>query len=294
LCIDPATLRTSLKVIDATDNPCLYAASGNRSEPAATTAGYHELKRIAEAFCADVIIIDNASDTFDANENERARVREFVRQLIQLGAAQHTAILLLAHIDKQTAKAGSSEGHSGSTAWHNSARSRLFLTNKEENLVLEHQKSNLGRCAGPICLRWIEGGILEHVAAPSEQETKNRVLGLIQEYYERGDFISPAHNSTNNAYRTLRDDPRFPRTLDRGKLTTVLRETESNGQLKRETYKTDGRKDRTRYKVAPTAPSNLAQPSALSTKPPPIECAKYSIGVWGENAHNHTEQPGAN
>lgn len=294
LSIDPAELLTNLKIIDATSNPCLYTAIGNCPESAITTGGYHELKRIAEAFCADVIIIDNASDTFDANENERARVREFVRQLIQLGTAQHTAILLLAHIDKQTAKAGSSEGYSGSTAWHNSARSRLFLTNKEENLVLEQQKSNFGRCAEPICLRWIEGGMLEHIAAPSEQETKGSVLQLIQEYYDRGDYISPAPNSTNNAYRTLRDDPRFPRTLDRGKLTTILREAESSGQLKREMYETDNRKKRARYQVAPTAPSSSAQLGAVGANPSPIECAKYSIGVWGESARSHTEQPGAN
>jgi hypothetical protein len=52
-------------------------------------------------------------------------------------------------VDKNTSrnkKADGGEGYSGSTAWHNSARSRLFMTRGDDGLLtLEHQKSNLGK-----------------------------------------------------------------------------------------------------------------------------------------------------
>jgi hypothetical protein len=43
--------------------------------------------------------------------------------------------------------------YSGSTAWHNSARSRLFMVrNKDGTLTLDHQKNNLGLCHEQITL----------------------------------------------------------------------------------------------------------------------------------------------
>lgn len=118
----------------------------------------------------DLIVIDNASDAFDASENERRFVRRFMRALIKMAKANKLAVLLLAHIDKNAAKYGANgNSYSGSTAWHNSARSRLALTDSKSGLQLVHEKSNYGRRAEPLALRLSETGVLEPVAPDQPQ-----------------------------------------------------------------------------------------------------------------------------
>lgn len=242
--IDPNELARWLTVIDATQEPVLYAESHRGEKRGVTSAAYDRLKQQIDALGVNVIIIDNASDTFDANENERARVREFCRLLVQLGAEREAAVLLLAHIDKHTAKSqGSGEGYSGSTAWHNSARSRLFMSVKDGVLVLEHQKSNYGRRAGNIRMRFNEKGLLE----PAEPEASiedliPQVVRLIDGLCQEGTRIRPAQNSQYNAYRLLKDRPGFPKELDRERLTAVINEAVARGLLKWETFKNNQRR----------------------------------------------------
>jgi hypothetical protein len=74
----------------------------------------------------ELVVIDNASDGYAADENNRQLVRNFMRLLRQFARGNHAAVILLAHIDKTAARYGSAgNSYSGSTAWHNSARSRL-------------------------------------------------------------------------------------------------------------------------------------------------------------------------
>ncbi|MEG3194015.1 hypothetical protein SNE32_17470, partial [Lysobacter sp. D1-1-M9] len=70
-------------------------------------------------------------------------------------------MLLLAHIDKAAAKNGSQgNSYSGSTAWHNSVRSRLALVQSDRGLELRQEKLNLGRKAEAIELDWSDSGVL--------------------------------------------------------------------------------------------------------------------------------------
>ncbi|CAM4398248.1 MAG: hypothetical protein LEGION0403_FIIPPAGN_00844 [Legionella sp.] len=150
--IDPVMLAEKLLIIDSTENPGLYIT---QNKDKILTVGYDALLSRSLAYGASFIVIDNASDTFDANENERARVREFIRFLTQLAKLQNAAVLLLAHIDKESAKWASKESYSGSTAWHNSVRSRLFLSLEKDSPILSlmHQKSNFGQLATSINMR---------------------------------------------------------------------------------------------------------------------------------------------
>ena len=108
-----------------------------------------------------LVIIDNASDAYDDDEIKRARVRAFVRSLRRHIARPGRAVLLLAHINKASAIGGRNSGtedYSGSTAWHNSARSRLSLIpDPNGTLAIEHLKANLGAKAEPVQMEWREG-----------------------------------------------------------------------------------------------------------------------------------------
>jgi hypothetical protein len=70
-----------------------------------------------------VVILDNAAQLFGGNENDRHHVTTFLNALN--GALPGRAVLLLAHPSRQ---AGSE--FSGSSAWENCVRTRLYLSDR--------------------------------------------------------------------------------------------------------------------------------------------------------------------
>ncbi len=82
-----------------------------------------ELAKEADEFGADVVILDNAAQLYGAGENDRHAVTAFLNHLS--GSLRHRALLLLAH----PSRAQGSE-YSGSGAWENVARTRLYLGSK--------------------------------------------------------------------------------------------------------------------------------------------------------------------
>lgn len=79
LAVEPAELAGRLHLIDATaGDPVLYQETrGQGHHGGGTTPTYEALREFAARHEIDVLIVDNASDAFDANENDRARVRAF-------------------------------------------------------------------------------------------------------------------------------------------------------------------------------------------------------------------------
>jgi RecA-family ATPase len=70
--------------------------------------------------------IDTAADVFAGNENDRAQVRQFISLLRKLAIVSNGSVVLLSHPSLTGINSGS--GLSGSTAWHNSVRSRMYMT----------------------------------------------------------------------------------------------------------------------------------------------------------------------
>src|SRR5690606_40940583 len=64
-------------------------------------------------------------DLFGGDEINRNQVRRFIGMLRALAIAFDTAVVLLSHPSVQGMQTGT--GTSGSTAWNNSVRSRLYL-----------------------------------------------------------------------------------------------------------------------------------------------------------------------
>jgi len=280
--VHPSELSGGLLMLDATESPTLY--NGQKTD------AFKALELDVKEFNPSVIIIDNASDTYDASEIERARVREFIRLLASLAKYDNAAILLLAHIDKQTAKGGvNSEGYSGSTAWHNSARSRLFLSVKDDGLVLEHQKSNLGLRSESIYMEWTEGGLLKQASAPDEQNIKDLILRLIHEAYTQQNFISTSTNSSSNAYKMLQLSPNYPKALQRQKLYAVIRDLEITGLITKEKYPNVHRNTRIRFALSALG---MRQVEANSPNAQPTRKGAVSVlGGVGELPHAENTAP---
>lgn len=125
-----------------------------------------QLRRCCEG--ADLIVIDNASEAFGGNENDRQAVRAFMGALTRIAKEFNAGLILLAHIDKAAARTSSAGNtYSGSTAWHNSARSRLAIVGVDGDaegaaptVQIRHEKNNLGKRADPISLKWNDHGVL--------------------------------------------------------------------------------------------------------------------------------------
>ncbi len=79
-----------------------------------------QLSEQANDLRAEIVIIDNAGQTYGCGENDRHAVTAFLNALV--GALPGRAIMLLAHPSRS---AGSE--FSGSSAWENVARTRLYL-----------------------------------------------------------------------------------------------------------------------------------------------------------------------
>ena len=247
--LNPLECAESLCIIDATKTPGLYLENDYRSTQRVLTPGYFELQRRLDEFKPDLIIIDNASDTFNANENDRARVSEFLRSLIDFGESHNAGVLLLAHVDKAQSRGQVKEGHafSGSTAWHNRPRSRLFLTSEDQVVRLEQQKLNLGLHSDPIYMAWGEG-VLVHLPNPTVENLEPVILKLIADCYAQEIYISPFFNRPNNAYKVLSDNTAYPHGVSKAQLEIILKNLQNKKLLVVEIYRSY-RRDRSRFKA---------------------------------------------
>ncbi|HOB65820.1 AAA family ATPase [Ottowia sp.] len=308
--VDPADLVDSLHVLDATEGQPEMFRDGK------TTVTLAALRNEVERLRPVLIILDNASDVFADSEIDRAAVRGFMRELAKLAAHADAAVVLIAHVDKATSRGDrvvNSEAYSGSTAWHNSARSRLFLSRDKDGLLrLEHQKCNVGPLAPPLVLTWPQDGIpmLDQPLSPVTQHLADRnniraILRLIHEFEQRGEYVTTATTARAHAGKLFGREQTYPRLKD-AELFGLLRDAERAGHIERFNYKTVGRKDAQRWRLtasgaafagicAPTAPTAPTSPdsevSAAGAKAAPT-APTSALGGVGERARTKSAQKG--
>lgn len=251
--LDHARVASRLAILDGTDFPTLATEVvdyGQRNlMPTAT------MRELTDAvYGAGLIIIDNASDAFDGQENDRRQVRAFMRMLAGLARENNAAVCLLAHIDKSAARYGAAgNSYSGSTAWHNSARSRLALIDNDGAIELRQEKLNLGRAHDPIALEWTDRGVLRPVAlAQRARDDAFTVYAALRKAIQAGAVVNTATTSQYSAARCL--EPYLPPELTGPKggrrVHRALAALQDAGRIERVKYRTDGRKDRERWELA--------------------------------------------
>ncbi|QHE85889.1 AAA family ATPase [Hydrogenophaga sp. BPS33] len=310
--VNPALLDGRLHIVDGTEYPELFTAETRG--PGETTATFSEMRDLVQSVGAGLVVVDNASDAFGGDEIQRRQVRAFMRSLVEIARDTNAAVLLLAHVDKSTSRARKgegSEGYSGSTAWHNSARSRLFLSRAEDgSLTLEHQKSNLGKLQEPLSLHWPDGGLpeLANQAGPSAFTTRMEsrindekaaaVLRLLIEFESREQYASPATFARNNVHSLLKSEPAFLALKLRSDDTRrIVNQCQRAGWLEVLDYRSADRKERQRWMVTPTghAFAGLSAPTAPTA--PTQEDGAHGAGgaptaptcVGGMGVRAHTE-----
>ena len=163
-------------------NPVLGAV--DRAGVIQPTPLFQRLCAAAVAMRPSLIAIEAAANVFAGNENDRAQVQQFIGLLRRLAVRSGAAVLLIAHPSQSGLATGS--GTSGSTAWNNSVRSRLYFAgakksedNDEGDIrELKVMKSNYGPVGEIVRLRWQHGvfiregspGMFERIAAEAAVE----------------------------------------------------------------------------------------------------------------------------
>ncbi|MCK7581743.1 MAG: AAA family ATPase [Chromatiales bacterium] len=216
-----------------------------------------QLFQMIEAGMFDLVIVDNASDCFGGNENDRQQVRHFVRRCASAVKGHKGAVLLLAHIDKNAARFGSGKNsYSGSTAWHNSARSRLALIEDE----LRQEKLNVGKAhPDPVLLEW-KGPVpvpsaqsgAELARAMAAEVDDAAIVECFRSAEATGETVPAASTGPATFVHILTNYPECPASLKADK--TRVKESVARLMLKkiirREEYKNADRKPKTRLVLA--------------------------------------------
>jgi len=210
-------------------------------KPKGASAFYVQVLEQARAFGAQLVVLDGLHDLFDGNENSRPEARQFVNMLRRIALEVDGAVVLCAHPSMSGLNSGS--GTSGSTAWNNAVRSRLYLTRPRADdepdpdvRVLRSMKSNYGKVGDEIRLRWKagvfvrDGGEMAH--GPVVQITRQQAfLACLDAATEQGRFPSEAVNSPRFAPRLFATMPQAA-GLSRKDLEKAMRDLFDEGRIK--------------------------------------------------------------
>lgn len=282
-----------LHVMDVSEmDPTLFTV--DKSGRGMDTQLLEELGRYVSRHDIGLTVIDNASDVFDGDEVNRKQVRAFIRAVRKHVARPRRAVLLLSHVSKASvvnrrAGVSSSEDYSGSTAWHNSVRSRLSLNASKDGgcVHIEHLKANKGPRADPILLEWREGApvprgecvgaslaeILQRDAAREQDEAfKKIIVEIIEDFDRRGERVPQSMRGINTVFKALSGSisPRYPDGLAADRLNRLVRELEQEGRVFRTHIYTPNRKwveCFTCSKVLVASALNAQPPTSLAGQP---------------------------
>lgn len=287
-----------LHVVDASEmDPTLFTI--DQKGKGAETPGLCALSSLIQELDVGLVVIDNASDVFDGDEVNRRQVRAFIRELRQRLARPDRAVLLLSHVSKASVvnrRAGvdTSEDYSGSTAWHNSARSRLSLTPQNGGRIrIEHLKANKGSRAEPLNLEWLDGVPLPQGEHPGtgmaealqrdferkqDEDFKEVIVSIIHDFDRRGERVPTAMKGARTAHTALSAsvNPVYPKSLELGRFNRLVRELEHEGRVFRTQVYTPNRKWVDCFTcsrvIVESAPNSSAQPvqAAVATLAQPL------------------------
>lgn len=170
---------------------------------------------------AQLVVVDSLHDFFAGNENSRPQARAFVNLLRQFTMTNSGAVVVTAHPSLTGMSSGS--GASGSTAWNNAVRSRLYLTRPahdetddtadDNRRVLKTMKANYSSAGQSIKLVWERGVFVDAAAAggtvdsieraAADAHADARFLACLDEVTKRQVVVSHAKNAQNYAPKSF-------------------------------------------------------------------------------------------
>lgn len=152
---------------------------------------YGEILRTCLAHGIKHVTIDNTAHTFAGNENDRHQVAAFVNLNNAIARTIGGSVLMVGHPNK------AGDSYSGSTAWENQVRARLYLEipRSEEGgpidpdmRVLRNEKANYSQRGAEVRFYWCKGAFVTEQDLP--QGSDRDVRESAQAGYENNLFLS--------------------------------------------------------------------------------------------------------
>lgn len=205
-------------------------------EGPALTEFYEQLRITAERNHSFFIVLDNIAHTFTGNENIRSHVAIYCNAMERLASSVRGAVLFLGHPSKAGAQ------FSGSTAWENQVRSRLYLSrpdpadiaNNQNKRTLTRSKSNYAATGEELAMQWHEWAFLspdddrckwhEDVEAVRRADNENEIfIACLEETNRQRRPVSHSPHAQNYAPKAFAKMPSakglksdaFARSLER-------------------------------------------------------------------------------
>jgi RecA-family ATPase len=183
----------NLIIVDLVGRDAVLAVPDNRGATLKRSPFFTDIERLVEKYRPDMLCIDTLADVYGADENIRSQVRQFLGFLTDLAIKFDMAVVVSAHPSLSGMASGT--GTSGSTGWHNSVRSRLYLapmkadggdapdpTLKQMTVI----KSNYGPAGETIPLRWERGRFVlagnSWKSSITNAEADKRFLELLEQF----------------------------------------------------------------------------------------------------------------
>jgi RecA-family ATPase len=225
---------------------------------------WRTLVRTALAIKPRWIALDTAADIFLVNERDRAEVRQCISLLRGLALDVDTCVILLSHPSLTGISSGT--GLSGSTAWHNSVRSRLYLQAErsrkkdddddaeasddtepalESVRTLSFMKSNYSALAGDIRLEWKNGlfqmeqgirGLSPAEKALLDKKARDAFVDVLKRANASNIGVSPKERANNYVITHFMDAPEVValharKEVRRTLLTKAFKALQASGDL---------------------------------------------------------------
>lgn len=200
----------------------MLAAFRDKGEKMEQTAFFDQVQTAAKDFGAQIVVFDTVADVFSGDEIRRTQVRRFVTLLRRLALSIQGVVILTAHPSLQGMSTGT--GLSGSTAWNNSVRSRLYLTASKDadadqearnERWLKTMKNNQGAYGDKIQLRWSDGVFVRtDTEGPNFLEKidlDRRLLDALRDLVKSGTRVAADRSAKNSFAAKVRDLPQFKR-----------------------------------------------------------------------------------
>lgn len=165
--LNEVEVRKNFRYLASGGNPQLLSGGRGSTPELVETELFHRV-RDAMGSC-DLLIVDHIGHAFGGNHNDPTAVYEFLRRFADLANEHDCAVVLIGHIDKDSAKYGAAgNSYSGTAAWHNGVRNRWALVEEDRRVILKHEKCNLAPVSPSIVLARNNDGILLPIGGLSD------------------------------------------------------------------------------------------------------------------------------
>jgi len=209
------------------------------------TRFYRQVLNAAQEFGARLVLLDSLHNLFSGDENARPQALQFIQALASIAIELDGVVLLTGHPSLSGLSTGA--GTSGSTAWSNAVRSRLYLARPKpqgteevdpNEKVLRVMKANYAPVGDGIRLTWGAGVLNYHpeemgVDATAKAAKADRVfMTLLVDAIDSGVNLSASSYAHNYAPKHFAALPRAERDdLTKKDFAVALRRTLRNGAI---------------------------------------------------------------